>query len=116
MRKLEGKELYCRLQEARNLRKALDASLQREANLKLRIIELEGIVAKQQLVIEAQAKQIEALTLRVEELTRMVFGKGKKKDPPDGDSIGHSGETKEKVKRPNASYSRSVPKSEDITS
>jgi uncharacterized coiled-coil protein SlyX len=102
MKKLEGKELYLRLQEARNLRKALDASLQREANLKLRIVGLEGIVAKQQLIIEAQAKQIEALTLRVEELTRMVFGKGKKKDPPDDDSFGHSGKTKEKVKRTNA--------------
>jgi len=88
MKKLEGKELYRRLQEGRNAKKALAATLQREASLKQRVSELEVIVAAQAEIIVAQAKQIETLTLRVEELSRMIFGKGKRKDPPDDHPTG----------------------------
>lgn len=63
-----------------------------------------------------QRKMIETLTLRVEELERMIFGRSKKKDrdPDDGTSSG-STPSQPRTQRDASSYHRAIPSPEDIT-
>jgi hypothetical protein len=79
MKKLEGKELYRRLQEAKNAKRLHTAAIQQNNDLR-------EIVKAQAKTIEAQSMQIEmlqhlveSLQLQNEEFKRIIFGKKKKK-------------------------------------
>lgn len=117
MKKLEGQELYRRLQEARNARKLLEA--ERQSNAALR-----EIVEKQEELISGlkeenllQKEIMESQALRIEYLEKIVFGKSKdkKKDEDDSNETGPSSSKKEPRKRDPKSYQREIPKDEDIT-
>ncbi|MEK6526557.1 MAG: IS66 family transposase, partial [Nitrospirota bacterium] len=79
-------------------------------HLRTRIKELEAIVA-------SQATLIETLSLRVEQLETMIFGRRKKRAEPsrpdEHDDLGASGARS--ADRPAASYRRPSPRDEDVT-
>ena len=79
-------------------------------HLLMRIKELEGVVA-------AQATLIEKLTLRIEELETMLFGRRKKhaKLPVLDDEPGADTPQKRPADRPAACYRRRVPTDEEVT-
>ena len=110
MKKLEGKELYKRLQEARNAKKLHEAAVQQN-------IDLKKLVAEQREMIKLQAKQIgelqelaESQRLLLEDFQRIIFGKKKKKKDDDSENNdGNSGGGKRRKERGKSSYQRSVP-------
>lgn len=77
------------------------------ARLRARVTELEGIV-------KTQAVQIEKLTLQVDELTKIIFGKGKKKKDKDDDDI-FPLKKRKKAQRDKESYQRKQPEEDEIT-
>jgi len=114
MKKLEGKELYRRLQEAKNAKRLHSAAIQQNKDLK-------EIVKAQAKTIETQAMQIEmlqhlveALQLQNEEFKRIIFGKKKKKKSEDSDddsenNDGGSGGGHPRKDREKSSYQRAIP-------
>lgn len=119
MKKLEGKELYRRLQEARNAMKLLQGAQQRnEAQQKI-IENYTIIMGNQQRQIELLEELAEKQGLRIEYLEKIVFGRSKKKKDSDdeNDSASGSSSTKKKDRNPRdpKTYQREIPKDEEIT-
>lgn len=120
--------------ESKNLRQENARFKKRSGNLLIKIlrIEQENLVLKkgnlflnqrQLLLLEKQQqlqKQIESLTLTIQELRRMVFGKKKIKGNGDKSSEGtniNSGQTNKRksANRTNDSYRRATPKDAEVT-
>ena len=59
--------------------------------------------------------ELEKAFLLIEELQRMIFGKGKKKDDDDDDNNFSGTDSKKKANRKSSSYRREKPKDEDVT-
>ena len=114
MKKLEGKELYRRLQEAKNAKKLHMAAVQQNLALKEVIKAQAKTIAMQAKQIKELQQMVESLQLQIEEFKRIIFGKKKKKDD-DHDDHGSSGkvEKKQKKQREKSSYQRPIPT--DIT-
>lgn len=114
---LTKKTIYERMTEWRNLKKLHQAARERIARQEQLIKEqAEQIhILKEENAV--QKKLIETLTLRVEELERMIFGRGKKKnrDPDDDDSSSSPSSSRTKEPRSPSSYHRRIPPQEEIT-
>jgi hypothetical protein len=112
MKKLEGKELYRRLQEAKNAKKLYAAAVQRNAELQKKLddaMNLIGMMAKR---MESMEMVIESQAIQLEEYKRIIFGKKKKKKDSDDDNEnpgGNSGGGKPRKEREKSSYQRPVP-------
>ena len=121
MKKLEGKELYRRLQEARNTRKLLKAMGQRVEVMEKLIESLKKSEQQKDELISLQKEMIEKQALRIEYLEKIVFGKSKKKRSGDEDSDDenqhgeNSSKKKDRNPRDPRSYQRATPKDEDVT-
>jgi len=114
MKKLEGKELYRRLQEARNFEKMYLAAIQREKNLEKKIVNLELESTELKKMASQQKELIEKQALLIEELQKIVFGKAKKnkKDKNHNDKndrTGSNGTKFPKQERSASSYKRPIP-------
>ena len=107
MKKLEGKELYRRLQEAKNAKKLHAAAVQRNAELQKKLddaMNLIGMMAKR---MESMEMVIESQAIQLEEYKRIIFGKKKKKDKDrddDENDDGGSGGGKPRKEREKSSY------------
>lgn len=119
MKKIEGKELYRRLQEARNAMRLLAA--QKQANEALReIVKKQGeliVGLEKQLIL--QKKIIEQQALQIEYLEKIVFGKSKKKgkggkDDQNGPG-GSSSNGKDRKPRDPKTYQREIPGADEVT-
>ena len=121
MKKLEGKELYRRLQEARNAQKLLDAQSQSNEALREIVEKQEELIKELKETNRLQKEINENQALRIEYLEKIVFGRSKKKkksaDENDGDSASGSSSTKKKDRKPRdpKTYQREIPKDEEIT-
>src|SRR5689334_8581621 len=119
MKKLEGKELYRRLQEARNTQRLLAAMRQKMEAMEKTIELLEDISQQKDQIIAFQKETIEKQELRIESLEKMVFGKSKKRKSQDSDDRdGHGGSPpnkKDRKPRDPKSYQREIPKDDEIT-
>lgn len=115
--KLTKEEIKKRLAKLRNyerlypqLRKAYDELKQ------------ENLILRMALAQERRERkeEVEMLKLQIEELKKMVFGKGKRDDGNDkgtggsGSPLGRK-KSSEKIKRPNKSYRRAIPLDESVT-
>lgn len=119
MKKLEGKELYRRLQEAKNYKKLYEFAKQRIENLEKIVEQMANINKEQNKIIQAQKEIIEKQGIRIEYLEKIVFGKSKKNKDDDhkNDKGGNlKNNKKEKVKRDAKSYQREIPQESEITS
>lgn len=116
-RPLTKKEIYERMIEWRNLKKLHQAArehielrdtLIKEQAEQIRLLKQENALQK---------KLIETLTLRVEELERMIFGRRKKKnrDENDDDPSSSPSSSPTKATRDPASYHRRIPPPEEVT-
>lgn len=119
MKKLQGKELYRRLQEARNAQKLLVAMGQKMEAME-KMIEMLRENAKQKDEMIAMQKEInEKQALRIEYLEKIVFGKSKKKKNKDSDDQDQNNESsidkKDRTPRDPKTYQREIPKDEQIT-
>lgn len=119
MKKLEGQELYRRLQEARNAKRLLEAQKQSNEALRTIVKKQEELIRKQEERILLQEAIIQNQALRIEYLEKIVFGKSKGKKHYDGDTgegYSQSGSSlKNPKKRESESYQRAIPKEEEIT-
>lgn len=120
MKKLEGKELYRRLQEARNAMRLLESARQTIDAFRQQVALLKKQNDLQAEQISLQKGIMEQQALRIEYLEKMVFGKSKKKRPqdsddPDQNSSPSSGKKNEQKKRDPQTYQREIPKEEEIT-
>lgn len=118
MKKLEGKELYRRLQEAKNYKKLYEAQKQMNLVLKERLKTSEQINALQEKRINTQEEMLRLQGIRIEYLEKIVFGKSKKNKDDDhkndkDDNL--KNDKKEKVKRTKESYQREIPQESEIT-
>ena len=116
MKKLEGKELYRRLQEAKNFKKMYLAAIEREKTLKGKMVNLELESAKLKKMVLQQKELIEKQALLIEELQKIVFGKAKKnkKDKNHNDKNDRTGPKSNGTKLPRqersaSSYKRPIP-------
>lgn len=103
---LSKKEIYDRLIRLRNLERL--HTVQKERNAALEIM-----VANQAVIIDNQAKIIESLKLRIEELEKMVFKK--KKATTEEEAKKDDTNPKPPAPRSPASYQRPIPPEETIT-
>lgn len=118
MKKLEGKELYRRLQEAKNAKRLHEAAIQRNADLKKQLSYYEKLTANQSKQMKIMREIIQQQGLQLEEFRRIIFGKKKKrKDDDDQNNGGVAGSGTaekpakvEKKLRGKSSYQRPVPK------
>lgn len=118
MKKLEGKELYRRLQETRNAMKLLEAMREKMEAMEKRIEFLTESEKRKDELISLQKEKMEQQALRIEYLEKIVFGKAKKKRHGDSDEEGHGGTSskmKERNRRDPKTYQREIPKDEDVT-
>lgn len=83
--------------------------------LKNENLRLREKAVSQESTIKKQALQIETLTLRVEELIQIIFGRKKKKDQNDNDDNNQSPIFKQPIKRSPQSYQRVVPTDNEVT-
>lgn len=117
MKKLEGKELYRRLQEAKNAKRLHAAAIQKNAVLEKKLESARKLIEVMAKKMEAMEQTIETQALLLEEYRRIIFGKKKKKkddDDQNGGNSSSSGEKPaEKKPRDKASYQRSIP--QDVT-
>ena len=114
MKKLEGKELYRRLQEAKNAKKLHEAAIQQKLALEEKIKEQANTIKVQAKQIKEMQQMLQSLQLQNEEFKRIIFGKKKKRDDDDHNDSSHgTGGKKTIMKRDKASYQRPVPP--DIT-
>lgn len=113
---LTKQEIYERMRDWRNMKKLHHAARERVAIQDVLIKEQANLITEQAKQIVLQKKMIETLTLRVEELETMVFGRKKKKDrDSDGDSSSLSSLQTPKIQRDASTYHRAIPSPEDIT-
>lgn len=116
MKKLEGKELYRRLQEARNAIKLLESARHTIEALKQQVDLLTKHNDLQAEQIRLQKEIMEQQALRIEYLEKIVFGKSKKKDSDDENKRGGSSAPKKNRKpRDPKTYQREIPNEEEIT-
>lgn len=118
MKKLEGKELYRRLQEAKNAKRLHASAMQKIADLKRQLSYYEKLTASQSKQMEIMQEIIQQQGLQIEEFRRIIFGKKKKKKDDDDFDGGSSGVAEkpakyEKKPRDKSSYQRPIP--EDVT-
>jgi transposase len=114
MKKLEGKELYRRLQEAKNAKKLHAIAIQKNAVLEQKLVtalELIEVMAKK---MEVMQQAIDTQGLLLEEYRRIIFGKKKKKKNEDNDdesekNDGSSGGGGKRKEREKSSYQRAIP-------
>lgn len=111
MKKLEGKELYQRLQEARNAKRLHAAAIQQNEELKKKLAAALKLIDEMSKKMKVMEQTIEAQGLLLEEYSRIIFGK-KKKGKDDDDE--NTGTTSSKVKEPGkkrakSSYQRPIP-------
>lgn len=109
MKKLEGKELYRRLQEARNTKRFLMSMGQKMEAMEKKIEVLEASGRQKDETLVLQKGIIEKQALRIEYLEKIVFGKSKRKKGGDDDH-GPASPREERQQRDSASYQREVPK------
>jgi transposase len=113
---LTKQEIYKRIRDWRNMKKLHHAARERVAiqdNLIKKQAEHIRLLMQENTL---QKKMIETLTLRVEELETMVFGRKKKKDrDPDDDPSSLSSSQTPKIQRDISSYHRAIPAPQDIT-
>ena len=110
---LTPKEIYERMQELRNIKKLHEAARRRVLQQHARIKELEAQNTAKDAIILSQAKMIQQLHLRVEELERMVFGKKKKQEAHDPDTL--VSPPKPRTPRSTDSYHRPIPTEAEVT-
>lgn len=114
MKKLQGQELYRRLQEARNAKRLLQKAYDTIKNLEEQIVLLKEQNALQAEQIILQQTMIEQQALRIEYLEKIVFGKSKKnghdQKPPDQGADSSSTGHKTPLPRDPRSYQRAIPK------
>jgi transposase len=116
-RMLTKQEIYERMKDWRNLKKLHHAARERVHIQDNLIKKQDDLIKEQAQQIILQKKMIETLTLRVEELETMVFGRRKKKDcDPDDDPSSLSSSSKQSNQRDASSYHRVIPPKENITS
>lgn len=119
MKKLEGKELYRRLQEARNAKKLLTAAGQKIESLEKMVAFLNESAKQKDALIMLQKNTIEKQALRIEYLERAVFGKSKgdSGDSTDNDVKGGGASKKKKDRKPRdpKTYQREIPKDDKVT-
>lgn len=97
-RTLTKQEIYERMRDWRNLKKLHHAARERVAIQDVLIKEQAHLIKEQAKQIILQKKMIETLTLRVEELEAMVFGRKKRKDrDQDDDPSSLSSSTKPRI-------------------
>jgi len=114
MKKLEGKELYRRLQEAKNAKRLHAAAVQQNVTLKKLVEEQEKMIALQAKQIDSLEELVESQKLLLEEFKRIIFGRKKKKKIQDQDddgenSDGNSEGGKPGKEREKSSYQRPIP-------
>lgn len=112
MKKLEGKELYRRLQEARNAKKLLTSAHALINELRKKNKNLEKIIALQAEQIKTMGQKMENQALCIENLEKIAFGKSKKNNKNDDmNQFGGQGQSQNKqAKRDKKSYQREIPK------
>ncbi len=116
MKKLQGKELYRRLQQSRNAQNLLMRMSQKMDAMEKKIEVLEESVKQKDAMILSQKRIIEKQALRIEYLEKIVFGKSKKKERNDDDSsTPHNPAGGKLILRDSKTYQREIPKSEEIT-
>lgn len=117
MKKLEGKELYRRLQEARNTKKLLGRMVQRVEALEQLIEVMKESARQKDELIVLQKELIQKQALRIEALEKMVFGKskGKRREKDDEDDSGSSQKPPQGKPRAKESYQRAIPNPDEIT-
>lgn len=111
MKKLEGKELYQRLQEARNAKKLHAAAMQQNEALKKKLSAALDLINEMSEKMKIMELTIEAQGLLLEEYKRIIFGKkkNKKDDEDESDNTKNNGRKKTKKKREKESYQRPIP-------
>lgn len=116
MQKLSETEIQKRLQELRNLRVLHRKAVKRNAKL-----EFENKSQKERIIAleenqEFLLNQVETLRLQVEELKKIIFGRGKKRKDDDSDDDFRPKKEKTEMKPRNKdSYKRPVPGEDDVT-
>ena len=109
-KELTKKEIYDRMIELRNLRKLHKQDRERIKHLKKENKDLKLRVAELEQKDKDKGEVIEKLSLQVEELRTIVFGKKKK-----GRNTHLSAITKQKQERTKGSYKRSIPTGDEVT-
>ncbi len=105
------------MRDWRNMKKLHHAARERVAIQDTLIKEQAHVIRAQAEQLAFQKKTIETLTLRVEELEIMIFGRKKRKDHnQDDDPSSFSSPAQSKIQRDISSYHRAIPAPQDITS
>lgn len=116
---LTQQEIKKRLIRLRNLERLHTQALKQNDKLRRDKRELKERVKTLEDTVATQQSLIEALTLQVEELKRMVFGRRRTKEKPNEESGGGEDDDKntprKNADRTRDSYHRPVPKDEEVT-